>query len=87
MASPSSEFDDAHGPAVGRADPRSGAPGQPTIPADLLAILVCPMPECRAALELQDARLRCQACGRRYRFEDGWPVLIPEEAERPATSG
>ncbi|MFQ5806524.1 MAG: Trm112 family protein [Phycisphaerae bacterium] len=55
----------------------------PSINAQLLRILVCPVPECRAKLELRDDCLVCSACGRRYRIEERWPVLIPEEAEPP----
>ncbi len=55
--------------------------------ADLLAILVCPVPECRAPLVERHERLSCTRCGLEYRIEHGWPVLIPDEAERPnATS-
>ena len=54
------------------------------ISADLLALLACPVPECRAELALRDDRLVCLGCGRRYRIDDGCPVLIPEEAEPPA---
>ncbi|MBI5865187.1 MAG: Trm112 family protein [Planctomycetes bacterium] len=50
---------------------------------EVLELLVCPVPECRARLELRDDRLVCTACGRRYRIEQSWPVLIPEEAELP----
>ena len=53
------------------------------ISAELLEILVCPVPECRAKLELRGEHLACTACGRRYRIEERWPVLIPEEAESP----
>lgn len=56
------------------------------ISAELLEILACPVPECRARLELRGERLVCTACGRRYPLEDRWPVLIPEEAERPEES-
>ena len=45
--------------------------------------LACPVPECRAKLEVRDDRLVCTVCGRRYPFEERWPVLIPEEAEPP----
>jgi uncharacterized protein YbaR (Trm112 family) len=55
----------------------------PLINAELLKILVCPVPECRARLELRGNRLVCSACGRRYPVEERWPVLIPEEAEMP----
>lgn len=54
----------------------------PPISAQLLELLVCPVPECRAALLLEEGALRCERCQRRYRIEGGWPVLIPEEAER-----
>ena len=54
-----------------------------SIDAKLLEILACPIPECRARLEVRDDRLVCTGCGRRYPIEDRWPVLIPEEAELP----
>ena len=54
-----------------------------SIDAELIKILACPVPECRASLELRDERLVCTGCGRRYPIEDRWPVLIPEEAESP----
>jgi uncharacterized protein YbaR (Trm112 family) len=54
-----------------------------SIDAELIKILACPVPGCRASLELRDERLVCTGCGRRYRIEDRWPVLIPEEAELP----
>jgi len=55
----------------------------PMIDAALLDILVCPVPECRAALTARDDCLECVGCGRVYPVEDGWPVLIPEEATQP----
>lgn len=51
---------------------------------EVLEILVCPVPECRSKLELRDTKLVCLGCGRAYRIEENWPVLIPEEAELPA---
>ncbi len=51
--------------------------------AELLEILVCPVPECRAALVPHDQELVCAACGLRYPCEGAWPTLVPEEA-RPA---
>ena len=54
--------------------------------AELLEILVCPVRECRARLNLRGEHLVCTACGRRYPMEDNWPVLIPEEAELPEES-
>lgn len=55
----------------------------PTIDAQLLEILACPVPECRAKLRQSGDELVCTACGRRYRIEEDWPVLIPEEAKPP----
>ncbi len=57
-----------------------------SINAELLKILVCPVPECRAKLELRDDHLVCNGCGRRYPIKDNVPVLIPEEAEAPEKS-
>jgi uncharacterized protein YbaR (Trm112 family) len=54
-----------------------------SIKPELLEILVCPVAECRAKLEQRDERLVCTGCGRRYRIEQSWPVLIPEEADPP----
>ena len=53
----------------------------PPLSPELLAILACPVPECRGALELRGARLVCVRCGLRYPVEERWPVLIPDEAE------
>ena len=50
---------------------------------ELLDILACPVPECRERLDLRDDQLVCTGCGRRYRIEENWPVLIPEEAQPP----
>jgi uncharacterized protein YbaR (Trm112 family) len=50
---------------------------------EALALLVCPEPDCRGPLALRAAALACDRCERRYRFEGDWPVLIPEEAQRP----
>jgi uncharacterized protein YbaR (Trm112 family) len=56
----------------------------------LIEILVCPVSECRARLESRRAgtaeRLVCTRCGRQYRIEESWPVLIPEEAQPPSAS-
>ena len=53
---------------------------------ELLAILACPVATCHGALEQRADRLVCTRCGRRYRIEERWPVLIPEEAEPPEES-
>jgi uncharacterized protein YbaR (Trm112 family) len=57
------------------------------LPQELLNILACPAPECRAPLRAEAQHLLCTGCGRRYPVTDRWPTLIPEEAEAPAGSG
>lgn len=59
------------------------------LPADLLAILVCP--DDHGALELVPRPggaegLRCQRCRRVYPIRDGIPVMLVEEAEREASN-
>ncbi len=53
------------------------------IAPELLALLACPLAACHGALEQQGDRLVCAACGLRYPIVEQWPVLIPDEAERP----
>jgi uncharacterized protein YbaR (Trm112 family) len=53
----------------------------------LLEIIVCPA--CRADLELVDedpeaAELVCEGCGRAYPIRDGIPVMLVDEARKPA---
>ena len=48
----------------------------------LLEILACP--ECKVRVELEDERLVCGRCGRRYRIDDGIPIMLIDEAEPPA---
>ncbi|MFI6936974.1 Trm112 family protein [Streptomyces sp. NPDC050287] len=52
--------------------------------AGLLEILACPA--CHAPLKEQDAELICigQDCGLAYPVRDGIPVLLVDEARRPA---
>lgn len=50
-----------------------------TIPEDLLAILACPA--CHADVELSGGMLVCQGCGRKYRIEDGIPIMLVDQAE------
>ncbi len=56
------------------------------IDPELLRLLACATPTCRGALVELDGCLVCQRCGLRYRIEEKWPVLIPEEAQPPATA-
>ena len=53
---------------------------------ELLAILVCPAPDCRAKLDAQREAgvLTCVGCGRRYPIRERWIELIPEEALPPS---
>ena len=52
-----------------------------TLDPALLRILACP--KCKAHVELEAEHLVCVLCGRRYRIEDGIPVMLIEEAEPP----
>lgn len=53
------------------------------IDAELLDILACPA--CRAEVRLEGDRIVCTSCGLRYPIsEDGYPVLLIDQAERPA---
>jgi uncharacterized protein YbaR (Trm112 family) len=49
----------------------------------LLEILVCPA--CHSAVRPRGAEgLECTGCGRVYPVRDGTPVMLVEEATRPA---
>jgi len=45
----------------------------------LLAILSCPA--CKTPVRLEDDRLVCHGCGRRYPIREGIPVMLLDEAE------
>lgn len=61
-------------------------PGDPSpISQELLEILACPA--CKSPVELKVDRLVCQGCGRRYRIEDGIPIMLIDEAEPPDPPG
>ncbi len=47
----------------------------------LLEILACPV--CKTEVRLENERLVCVQCGRRYPIRDGIPVMLIEEADRP----
>jgi len=51
------------------------------ISQELLQILACPA--CKAPVDLHGDRLVCQDCGRRYRIEEGIPIMLIDEAELP----
>jgi len=48
---------------------------------ELLRILACPV--CKTKVELQNDRLVCGTCGRRYPIRDGIPVMLKDQAELP----
>ena len=49
---------------------------------ELLEILACPLD--KQPVRLEDDRLVCTDCGRRYPIRDGIPVMLIDEAELPA---
>lgn len=51
------------------------------IDKELLEILACP--EDKAPVRLEDDRIVCTQCGRRYPIRDGIPVMLVDEAEPP----
>jgi uncharacterized protein YbaR (Trm112 family) len=48
---------------------------------ELLRLLACPL--CKMDVHLEDERIVCPECGRRYPVRDGIPIMLVEEAERP----
>jgi uncharacterized protein len=48
---------------------------------ELLEILACPA--CKTPVRLEDTKLVCDECGRRYRIENGIPIMLIDEAEQP----
>ena len=57
------------------------------IAKELLDILACPA--CKADVRLENERIICVKCGRRYPIKDDIPIMLVEEAEMPdgANSG
>ena len=56
------------------------------IDKELLEILACP--KCRATVKLENEKIVCQnpQCGLRYPVRDDIPVMLIDEAEKPATA-
>lgn len=46
---------------------------------ELLKILACPA--CKGEVKLQDDKIVCLSCKRRYPIRDGIPVMLIDEAE------
>jgi uncharacterized protein len=51
---------------------------------ELLSILACPA--CKTPVRLEGSKLVCDDCNRRYRIEDGIPIMLIDEAELPNQS-
>ncbi|HEC80283.1 MAG: Trm112 family protein [Candidatus Coatesbacteria bacterium] len=49
----------------------------------LLDILACPVCKVGVEYDRENQKLICTKCGRRYRIEDGIPIMLIEEAELP----
>ena len=54
------------------------------IDKELLEILACP--QCKAEVKLEGEKIICKnpQCGLRYPIRDGIPVMLIDEAEKPA---
>jgi len=48
----------------------------------LLDILACPA--CKKAVKLRDGKIECQGCGLKYPIKDVIPIMLIDEAEKPA---
>ncbi|MDR4498179.1 MAG: Trm112 family protein [Candidatus Scalindua sp.] len=55
------------------------------IDKELLKILACPL--CKTDVKIEDDRLVCVNCGRRYPIKDDVPVMLIDEAELPGKKG
>jgi len=51
------------------------------IDKELLEILACPL--CKTEVKLENDRIVCIECGRRYPVKDDIPVMLIDEAELP----
>ncbi|MGR3219955.1 MAG: Trm112 family protein [Candidatus Anammoxibacter sp.] len=48
---------------------------------ELLDILACPL--CKVAVTLENDKIVCSKCGRRYPIKDEIPIMLIDEAELP----
>ncbi|MGQ3683872.1 MAG: Trm112 family protein [Candidatus Loosdrechtia sp.] len=48
---------------------------------DLLDILACPL--CKTDVRLEENKIVCTKCGRKYPVKDEIPVMLIDEAELP----
>ena len=49
------------------------------IDEELLKILACPA--CKSGIKLENDKIRCTGCNRKYPIKDGIPVMLVEESE------
>ena len=49
----------------------------------LLEILACPACESRPPVRLEEDRIVCTVCGRRYPIREGIPIMLVDAAEMP----
>jgi uncharacterized protein len=54
------------------------------ISQELLEILRCPLSPGKARLLLEENHLSCERCALRFKINDGFPILVVEEADLPA---
>jgi uncharacterized protein len=47
----------------------------------LARLLVCPVDKADLIEDVDEQRLVCTDCGRRYPVRDGIPIMLPDEAE------
>ena len=52
------------------------------IDKELLAILACPV--CKTDVRLENDRIVCVKCGRRYPIKDDIPIMLIDEAQMPS---
>ncbi|NQU18936.1 Trm112 family protein [bacterium] len=50
------------------------------IDEELLKILACPA--CKADIKLENNKIVCTKCGRKYPIKDGIPIMLIDEAEK-----
>ena len=52
-----------------------------TVKKEIIDILACPA--CGHNVQLENGRVICLSCGRKYPVKNGIPVMLVEEAEGP----
>jgi uncharacterized protein len=60
---------------------RDAQRNEPSLPAELLEILVCPVD--KAPVRQDGDQLVCPQCGRRYAIENGIPNMLVDMATLP----